>query len=239
MRRIDKNELKNLFLSSLKDFKTIDGEKNPFQLTIFSKTYYIFLKNLSPAYFKNSPDVTRIQIPTSDHFKRILKSDIQFLAFGYDSDNDTFTVWNPAIVKKRLNAKDNVSIYSRSSVQQEGKNAKGVVKGYLSTGEEFLVFNRNYTGEYLRNLESLFPENSSSKPDENKSNNGEKNATPKSPTIVLPQELIDLFIPDFKDNLVLKSVGVCMKYFTNKGENISFKQAFELVTAEYEKFCHE
>ena len=52
------------------------------------------MKNLSPAYFKNSPDVTRVQLPYSGHFSKIFKADIPFIFLGYDVDTDTVVTWN-------------------------------------------------------------------------------------------------------------------------------------------------
>ncbi len=98
-------------LNELDEFSYDDG--NPFLIKIGTKQYFVFLKNLSPAYFKNSPDVTRIQLPYSDHFSKIFKADIPFIILGYDVDTDTVVSWNPQKIKERLNAKSNVSLYSR------------------------------------------------------------------------------------------------------------------------------
>ena len=59
MRKILAKELKIKFIETLSEVDNFSYEEgNPFLVKIGSKRYFIFLKNLSPAYFKNSPDVT-------------------------------------------------------------------------------------------------------------------------------------------------------------------------------------
>ena len=79
MRKILAKELKIKFIETLSDLVNFSYEDgNPFLIKIGTKRFFIFLKNLSPAYFKNSPDVTRVQLPYSDHFSKIFKADILF-----------------------------------------------------------------------------------------------------------------------------------------------------------------
>ena len=89
MRNILAKELKIKFieiLNGIDGFSYEDG--NPFLIKIGTKRFFIFLKNLSPAYFKNSPDVTRVQLPYSSHFGKIFKANIPFIILGYDVDKD-------------------------------------------------------------------------------------------------------------------------------------------------------
>ena len=117
MRKILAKELKIKFievLNGVDGFSYEDG--NPFIIKNGSNRFFVFLKNLSPAYFVNSPDITRVQLPYSEHFTKIFKANIPFVILGYDVDNDTVVSWNPTKVKERLNAKSNVSLYSRKYV---------------------------------------------------------------------------------------------------------------------------
>jgi hypothetical protein len=114
-------------------------EGNPFIVKIGMKKYFVFLKNLSPAYLVNSPDVTRVQLPYSPHFSEIFKANIPFITLGYDANTDTVVSWNPTRVKDRLNVRNNVSLYSRSSIQNK-VNDNEFRFGYLSNGEKIVLF---------------------------------------------------------------------------------------------------
>ncbi|MEI9956236.1 MAG: hypothetical protein WDM90_08025 [Ferruginibacter sp.] len=142
-------------------FESFDFHKegNPFLIKIGTKQYFVFLKNLSPAYFKNSPDITRIQLLYSDHFSKIVKADIPFIILGYDVDTDTVVTWNPKKVKERLNAKSNVSLYARSSLQEQVKDNEFKF-GYLSNGEKIVLFKRENLLNYFDTSLNLFKENS-------------------------------------------------------------------------------
>lgn len=159
MRNLIAKDLKIKFIETLNE---LDGfiyeDGNPFLIKIGEKQYFVFLKNLSPAYLKNS-DVTRVQLPYSDHFSKIFKEEIPFIILGYDVDNDTVVCWNPQKAKERLNAKRNVSLYSRSSLQQNVTD--DVFKfGYLSNGEKIIVFKRKNLMFFFNVALSLFKENS-------------------------------------------------------------------------------
>ena len=159
MRNILAKELKIKFvetLGSVDGFSYDDG--NPFLVKIYDNSYFIFLKNLSPAYFKNSPDVTRVQLPFSDHFDKIFKENIPFIILGYDVDNDTMVSWNPSKTKDRLNAKNNVSLYSRNSLQSNIKQNE-IKTGVLSNGEKIILFRRENLGLFFEKLPILFLDN--------------------------------------------------------------------------------
>ena len=159
MRNILAKELKIKFieiLNGIKGFNYEDG--NPFLIKIETKYFFIFLKNLSPAYFKNSPDITRVQLPYSPHFGKIFKANIPFIILGYDVDNDTVVCWNPKKVKERLNAKSNVSLYSRNSLQSKIKKNE-FKAGYLSTGEKIILFKRETLPLFFDRIPTLFKDN--------------------------------------------------------------------------------
>lgn len=141
MRNLIAKDLKIKFIETLNELDGFNYEEgNPFLIKFGTKKYFIFLKNLSPAYLKNS-DVTRVQLPFSDHFSTIFKEEIPFIIFGYDVDNDTVVCWNPIKAKERLNAKNNVSLYSRLSLQQDVQDDEFKF-GYLSNAEKIILFKR-------------------------------------------------------------------------------------------------
>lgn len=141
MRKLIAKDLKIKFIETLNELDEFSYEEgNPFLIKIGKTKYFVFLKNLSSAYFKN-PDITRVQLPYSDHFSKIFKADIPFIILGYDVDNDIVVSWNPENVKERLNAKSNVSLYSRYSLQEQVNNDEFQF-GYLTNREKIVLFKR-------------------------------------------------------------------------------------------------
>jgi hypothetical protein len=161
MRKLFAKDLKIKFIETLNELDEFSYEEgNPFLIKIGTDKFFVFLKNLSQAYFKNSPDVTRVQLPYSNHFSKIVKSDIPFIILGYDIDTDTVVAWNPKKVKERLNAKSNVSLYSRTSLQENVKHDEFRF-GYLSNGERIIIFKRKNLTFFFDGLLNFFEEDSS------------------------------------------------------------------------------
>lgn len=158
MKKLIAKDLKIKFIETLNE---LDGftyeEGNPFLIKLGLAKYFIFLKNLSPAYFKNSPDVTRVQLPYSEHFLKISKTDIPFIILGYDVDTDIVVSWNPKKVKERVNAKSNVSLYSRYSLQKQVRDDEFRF-GYLSNGEKIILFKRQNLIYFFETVSELFKE---------------------------------------------------------------------------------
>lgn len=65
----------------------------PFLMEIGGKDYYVYVKNLSSAYFKTRPDTTRAQLPVKEDFDEIKHSIIPFVFLGYDRINDVLVCW--------------------------------------------------------------------------------------------------------------------------------------------------
>lgn len=236
MRNILAKELKIKFvetLSSIDGFSYEDG--NPFLINIYDKSFFIFLKNLSPAYFKNSPDVTRVQLPFSEHFDKIFKANIPFIILGYDVDNDTLVCWNPSKIKERLNAKSNVSLYSRNSLQSDIKKEK-IKTGYLSNGEKIILFRREDLQLFFEKLSSLFKENQTVI-------NDNENLVSEPVEMYFPDKLyeitdsvvLNLINPLLEKNRVLEAVEVCNNYYSNQYSKMTFKDWFNLVNNLYKK----
>lgn len=237
MRKILAKELKIKFIETLSELEGFSYEEgNPFLIKINSKRYFIFLKNLSPAYFKNSPDVTRVQLPYSPHFSKIFKADIPFIILGYDVDNDTVVCWNPKKVKERLNAKSNVSLYSRESLQSNVKTNE-FKSGYLSNGEKIITFKRESLTIFFDNISALFKEKRGSIEDI------EPEVVNEPVTDYVSEKLLELtdkvllqgIKPLLKKNKVLEAVEVCTKFYKGKYKAMTFKDWFKLVNKHYQK----
>ena len=232
MRNILAKELKIKFVETLNDIKSFSYEEgNPFLIKIYEQKYFVFLKNLSPAYFKNSPDVTRVQLPFSDHFDKIFKAKIPFVILGYDVDNDTMVSWNPSKTKERLNAKNNVSLYSRNSLQSEIKT-KELKTGFLTNGEKIIIFRRKDLYYFFEELPYLFDdiirnENIISDPSEIYISDKLHEITDIN--------VLNLINPLLEKNRVLEAVEICSKYYSDKYVSMTFKDWFVLVNSIYKK----
>jgi len=227
MRKLFAKDLKIKFIETLNELDEFSYEEgNPLLIKIGTEKYFVFLKNLSPAYFKNSPDVTRVQLPYSDHFSKIFKADIPFIILGYDVDTDTVVAWNPLKVKERLNAKSNVSLYSRSSLQENVKDGEFRF-GYLSNGERIIVFKRENLTNFFDVVFDLFEENAEPKTTEPKQTT--------TLTEITDKELLQIIKPLLKKNKVLQAVEETSKYYENKHNDITFRDWHKLVSELYRK----
>lgn len=227
MRKLFAKDLKIKFIETLNELDEFSYEEgNPFLIKIGTEKYFVFLKNLSPAYFKNSPDVTRVQLPYSDHFSKIFKADIPFIILGYDVDTDTVVAWNPIKVKERLNAKSNVSLYSRSSLQVNVKDGEFRF-GYLSNGERIVVFKRENLKNFFDVVFDLFEENAEPKITEPKQTT--------TLTEITDKELLQIIKPLLKKNKVLQAVEETSKYYENKHNDMTFRDWHKLVSELYRK----
>jgi len=150
--------LKQLMIDVLKnsaDFSYISGTQ-PFLMSFDGKEYYIYVKNLSSAYFKERPDTTRAQLPIRDEFEEIKKSPNLFIFFGYDQDNDVLVCWNFHIVKTRLNEKKSVSFYSRQFFQEEVSSGIFLRKR-LKNEDEPILFKRKNLVDFFNQIDTFFP----------------------------------------------------------------------------------
>ena len=141
MKRLPKKQLKELFETIVAESGGKCGEANPFIYQRGNFKCYVFIKNISPAYYVNYPDNSRVQLPTSNRFKEVINSDLDFLILGYDNDNDVFAAWDPSLIKNRLNEKRNVSVYSRF-IWQRIIPAGEFVERHLGNQEKVILFKK-------------------------------------------------------------------------------------------------
>lgn len=150
--------LRQLMIEVLKtstDFSYISGTQ-PFLMQFKDKEFYVYVKNLSSAYFKERPDTTRAQLPIREEFEEIKKSDIPFIFLGYDQQNDVLVCWNFHNAKARLNEKRSVSFYSRQFFQDEVSSGTFLRKS-LKNGDEPILFKRRDLVEFFNQIDTFFP----------------------------------------------------------------------------------
>lgn len=236
MRNILAKELKIKFVETLNNIEGFSYEENnPFLIKIYEQKYFVFLKNLSPAYFKKSPDVTRVQLPFSDHFDKIFKANIPFVILGYDVDNDTMVSWNPSKTKERLNAKNNVSLYSRNSLQSNIKQNE-LKTGELSNGEKIVLFRRENLDMFFEKLPDLFENNNIEiKGKEGKVSEPIEILYPDKLYKITDTQVLSLINPLLEKNRVLEAVEICTKHYYDKYEGMTFKEWFALIDSLYKK----
>jgi hypothetical protein len=150
--------LRRLLFDVLKP--TSESGDNPYLVTVNGEQMWIYIKNLSPAYFSN-PDVWRAQLPKRDIFEKCKISEIPFILLGYDDEHDVYTIWNHRFVKQRLNVADSVSFYSRASLQQRTASNNELNRLSLANDMEVICFPRLMVSEVISNLGKYFPNDDS------------------------------------------------------------------------------
>lgn len=140
--------------------KYVDGA-NPFVVKVGGDMVNIYIKNLSPAQLSNNnPDIWRIQLPVRDEFNAIKESDNLFVLFGYDSEREVFTSWNPYWCKQRLNVGKSVSLYSRLSLQQRVHDNGEIEQMDLNNDGNVVCIPKAKIGEYIIGIKKYYPEES-------------------------------------------------------------------------------
>lgn len=157
--KIDGEQLLSLFLCEMSrsnDFFFVGGQQ-PFKIRFNSNDYFVYIKTISSAYFKNRPDVNRAQLPLREDFNYIKKSNIPFIFLGYDPTNDVYVCWNYHIAKRRLNVQANVSFYSRQSWLSQVEE-DSFLRKKLKNGEDTILFKRRNVVTFFEQINSFFEE---------------------------------------------------------------------------------
>lgn len=156
MLKLDRKILHKIFESDVKASlpSFVCETKNPFSTNLGN--VYIFLKNISPAYFKNK-DITRIQVRNAHQFKTIKDNNGVCIPVGYDSKNETYIVWDPQSFLERINNSKNISIYSRLA-QQTLVTKKDYLTVSLSNEEVVYCVNKSFIGTFLKNIKKFYKE---------------------------------------------------------------------------------
>ena len=157
-RNLTSFELLTLFETEMKvsnNFTYIDGRNNPCHILFEEKEYYVYIKNLSSAYFKN-PDISRAQLTGVDCLNQIKESDAVFVMLGYDNLNKVFAVWNPYIVKQRIGTASSPSMYSRFSWQKQACEKGDFIRRELKNDGSVLLFPQGLIGQFFLDMNSFF-----------------------------------------------------------------------------------
>jgi len=155
---LNHSDLKYLLIDSLRLYSDnviyIDGN-NPYRFSINKKTFYILIKNVHESgEGRSNQDECRIQISKSENFNEVLNSKTEVIVLGYFADERVFTAWNPYLVRDRINQKQNVSLYSRFSIQRNASLNK--IAAYLDSNKQSVIsFLPDYLGLYLENISNI------------------------------------------------------------------------------------
>lgn len=179
--------------------------------------------------------MTRVQLPFSDHFDKIFKANIPFVILGYDVDNNTVVCWNPSKIKERLNAKSNVSLYSRNSLQSNIKTNE-FKTGFLSNGEKIILFRRENLNLFFEKLPTLFDDNQTIIKDiEDFVLEPVEIYFPEKLYEITDMQVLNLINPLLEKNRVLEAVEICTKFYEDKFIKMTFKDWFKLINNLYKE----
>mgnify|MGYP000859448294 FL=1 len=232
---IQPETLRDLILKVLNQysgFHYIDGVQ-PFSIIFDEKKYYIYIKNLSSAYFKDRPDTTRAQLPIRDEFEQIKLSDIPFIFLGYDSNNDVLVCWNFHVVKNRLNEKKSVSFYSRQYFQDEVVTDEFLRKE-LKNADRPVLFKRKNLIEFFQNINTFFPINEDK--DSIELVKETKKTITENPFVengkifkIIEQDLIDKLKPTIASGRQFEAAKQAEAFYNNKYPKMTLKDWFNLL----------
>ena len=161
-KKLSSVELLNVFkteMNSSATFEFIEEEKNPCHIMFEGTEFYVYIKNLSSAYFKN-PDISRAQMTEIEKLSKIKESDALFILLGYDADNRVFAAWNPYIAKQRIGTTTSPSWYSRFSWHKEAKEQGEFIIRELKNEGSVLLFPQEYISLFLKNINEFFSDTS-------------------------------------------------------------------------------
>lgn len=165
-KKLTPEDLSKLVLDVLNtsgNFSLLGQERLPLKISWKGKEFYIYVKNLSSAYFKDRPDTTRAQLAIKDCFNIIKDSTLTFFLFGYDSENDVFVTWNPYLTKVRLNERKSVSFYSNAQTQRAVKSGQ-FLRLKLKNNDIPVLFKREDLVTFFDNIDSFYPPSESYPP---------------------------------------------------------------------------
>lgn len=225
--KIYPSQLKDLFVevfSQSNRFVHISGSM-PFLMEVAGRKYYVYIKNISSAYFKDRPDTTRAQLPAKEDFNEISKSSIPFIFLGYDQVNDVVVCWNPKAVKERLNAMNNVSFYSRTYFQEEVM-ADEFKSAYLSNGDKLILFKRRNLISFFVQLDIFFTD---STPTQQEDTLIQEVQEPGKLSELTDPIIINKILPILKENRILEAITICMNYYDGQYNDMKLRDWSQLV----------
>lgn len=228
IQKISPAQLRDMFWDVLKqsnDFEMVSGVM-PFVIKVENRSYYIYVKNISSAYFKDRPDVTRAQLPYREDFDKVAKSGIPFIFMGYDQVNDVVVCWNPALVQDRLNAKSSVSLYSRRYYEEKVRPGE-MLSFFLTNGDKVILFKRKDLADFLIQIDTIFDESEQvSQPAK-----ASDDPTPASDRItsITDPVLIEKITPPLRSNRLLEAITICMEYYSSEYPTMKLREWSRIV----------
>lgn len=138
-------------------FKMIGEAQNPCHFMFEDAEFYVYVKNLSSAYFPNR-DVSRAQLTSASALLQIKATDASFVLLGYDADNQVFATWNPRVVKQRIGTAKSPSLYSRFSWQKGARIHGDFISKDLKNDGTVLLFPRGNVRSFFGNISKFFPD---------------------------------------------------------------------------------
>jgi hypothetical protein len=210
-------------LEETSSFLHISGIQ-PFLMSFNDKKYYVYVKNLSSAYFKNRPDTTRAQLPIRDEFEEIKKTPHPFIFLGYDQKNDVLVCWNFYIVKKRLNEKKSVSFYSRQFFQDEVSFGTFLRKR-LKNGDEPILFKRKNLIEFFNQVDTLFVHSNSTKSTEDK----KQFAFNEKLSEITDRNLIEQLKPLIETRHILQALNIVANFYKNQFPTMTLRDWSDVI----------
>lgn len=211
-------------LDNSSSFEYIEGIQ-PFLMKYDNVPYYVYIKNLSSAYFKDRPGTTRAQLPKKASFDNIKKSPNIFIFLGYDQENDVFVCWDFNVVKERLNVSKSVSFYSRISYQEEVEEGE-FLRINLKNGDSPIVFKRKSICDFFSKINTFF--DIKSETPSNSTRPVEEDGKIKS---ITEEELLKKLRPLIKISSphTLEAISVAEKFYEGKYPKMTMRDWLQLV----------
>ena len=151
-------DLRYLLIDNLKlysDFSFFIEGNNPYHFTVNKKSMHFFIRNThSTGRGRDNPDECRIQVSKTKAFLDILNTGDLIFFLGYSDDYGTLTAWNPFLFKERINKKNNISLFSRFSIQKKASE-QGIAIYEDNNGQKIISFRPEYLGVYLVNFSEM------------------------------------------------------------------------------------
>lgn len=199
----------------------------PFFMSYDGRYYYVYVKNLSSAYFPERPDTTRAQLPIKEEFNDIKESIYPFIFLGYDQFNDVLVCWNHHQAKKRLNEKKSVSFYSRTFFQEEVVMGEFLRKE-LKNGDAPILFKRKDLIQFFEKVDSFFQISSQENCSKEHQIELFENPCEKLLKITDPV-LIERLKPLIASNHTLEAIKIVEQLYRDKYPNMRLKDWVQLI----------
>ena len=126
--------------------------ENPLEIVVEDRVIGLYIRKLTSAYFKDRPDVSRVQLHDSKAIKDLEEKGIQALVLGYCPESQAVVFWPPGVISSRFNKKKNVSLYSRFSFQFEAGQTGGIISFSLSNGDVIIGAHISALSEVILHL---------------------------------------------------------------------------------------